>query len=454
MAMSADRYDLAVLGAGSGGLAAAQRAARHGARVALFEPGRLGGTCVHLGCVPKKAMWLAAQAADQVLLARGIGFPVSAGDLDWPAFIARRSAYIERARAGYLQRLADLGIDLFAAAARLADGERVESAAGDVRARHRLIATGGRPQRLGLPGFALGMVSDDVFSLRAPPRRLAIVGSGYIAVEMAGLLHALGVDVTVLVRGSCVLGHFDPEIGQALTAAMRARGIEIRCGVLVGALERADDGSLRVQCQNGDVLEGYDQLLWALGRVPNSEGLGLEDVGVDTTDSGHVRIDARQDTSAGNIHAVGDVVAGQPALTPVAIAAGRHLADRLFGGRPEATLDLAMVPTVAFSTPPVASCGLSEPQARRAHGDAVQVFSGQFLPMRESLAGRDERVFIKLVCAGPDQRVLGLHMLGPGVDEILQGFAVALRIGATLADFHATVAIHPTSAEEVVLLGA
>lgn len=452
--MSKDRFDLAVLGAGSGGLAAAQRAARHGARVALFEPGLLGGTCVNLGCVPKKAMWLAAQAADQVLLAGAMGVPVTAGALDWPGFTERRTAYIERARAGYRRRLAELGIELFAGAARLAGQERVDSPAGAVRARHRLIATGSRPQRLAVPGFDLGMVSDDVFALQGPPRRLAIVGSGYIAVEMAGLLRALGVDVTVLVRGSCVLGHFDPEIGQGLTAAMRARGIAVRCGVMVGALERDGAGQLRVLCSNGEAIDGFDQLLWALGRVPNSEGLGLEAAGVATTDSGHVRIDARQDTSAAGVHAVGDVVAGQPALTPVAIAAGRHLADRLFGGRPDAALDLRMVPTVAFSVPPVASCGLTEPQARREHGDAVQVHCGRFLPMREALAGRDERVFIKLVCAGPAQRVVGLHLLGPGVEEILQGFAVALRVGATLADFHATVAIHPTSAEEVVLLGA
>jgi glutathione reductase (NADPH) len=451
--MSADRYDLAVLGAGSAGLAAAQRAARHGARVALFEPGLLGGTCVNLGCVPKKAMWLAAQAADQIRLAQGMGFPVAAGALDWPAFVARRDAYVERARAGYRRRLAELRIDLVAAAGRLGEGDRVDSEAGTVRARHRLIATGGRPQRLGLPGFDLGMVSDDVFALRAPARRLAVVGSGYIAVEMASLLHALGVEVTVLVRGSCVLSHFDPELGRALTAAMRARGIEVRCGVMVGALARDDDGTLRVQCQNGEEIAGFDRLLWALGRVPNSDDLGLADAGVATTASGHVEVDARLATSVAGIHALGDVAARHPALTPVAIAAGRYLADRLFGGAPDAVFDLALVPTVAFALPPVASCGLSEPEARRVHGDAVQVHSGSFLPMREALAGRDERVFIKLVCVGPTQRVLGLHLVGPGVDEILQGFAVALRLGATLADFHATVAIHPTSAEEVVLLG-
>jgi glutathione reductase (NADPH) len=452
--MSAQRYDLAVLGAGSGGLAAAQRAARHGARVAVFEPGLLGGTCVNLGCVPKKAMWLAAQAADQIRLAQGMGFPVTDGALDWPDFVERRSAYIERARAGYRRRLADLGIDLVAAAGRLGTGDRVDSPAGAVHARHRLIATGGRPQRLGLPGFDLGMVSDDVFALRAPPRRMAIVGSGYIAVEMASLLHALGVEVTVLVRGSCVLGHFDPDLGRALTAALRARGVEVRCGVLVGALEREAGGQLRVQCQDGQAIAGFDRLLWAVGRVPNSDGLGLAEAGVATTDSGHIVVDGGLRTRVPGIHAIGDVAAGMPALTPVAIAAGRHLADRLFGGIPAAVFAPALVPTVAFSLPPLASCGLSEPQARREHGDAVQVHSGSFLPMREALAGREERVFIKLVCAGSEQRVVGLHLLGPGVDEILQGFAVALRVGATLADFHATVAIHPTSAEEVVLLGA
>ncbi len=453
MTKSQQPYDLAVLGAGSGGLAAAQRAARLGARVVVFEPGLLGGTCVNLGCVPKKAMWLAAEAAEQAALARDLGLDVSVGDFDWAGYVERREAYIARARASYRKRLTDLGIELIPAAACLAPDQRVLSDGGEVQARHRLIATGTRPQRLHIPGFDLGGVSDDFFALESMPRRIAIVGSGYIAVEMAGLLRGLGAEVSVLVRGSCVLGHFDPDIGLALTEAMRARGIEVHCGVLAGELQREEDGSLTVLCQSGATLSGYDWLLWALGRVPNTEDLRLDEVGVELRADGHVEIDARQNTNVPGIYAIGDV-GTQPALTPVAIAAGRALAERLFGTDSEAEVDLDQVPTVAFSHPPVASCGLSEPQARQRHGAAVRVYRSQFRPMREALAGRDDQVLIKLVCVGDDERVVGLHLVGPGVDEMLQGFAVAMTVGATRRDFNRTIAIHPSSSEEIALVGA
>lgn len=446
-------YDLAVLGGGSGGLAAAQRAARHGAKVVVFEPGFLGGTCVNVGCVPKKAMWLAAETAGQIGLARDLGFDVELRGFDWAGYVKRREAYIARARDSYQRKLDDLGIRFIPAAARLEGDRGVTSDAGSVTAEHRLIATGTRPQRLHVPGFDIGGVSDDFFALTALPKRVAIIGSGYIAVEMAGLMHGLGAHVTVLVRGACVLGHFDPDIGQTLTQAMRARGIEVRCGVLVGALERREqDDTVRVLCQNGEIIDGFDWLLWALGRVPNTEDLGLTELGVAQRPDGHVDIDDRQNTSVPGIYAIGDV-GTQPALTPVAIAAGRRLADRLFDDEPEAAVDLRHVPTVAFAHPPVASCGLSEPQARHEYGDSVRVYTTRFRPMREALAGREETVFIKLVCCGADERVVGLHMVGPGVDEMLQGFAVAIRLGATKEDFNRTIAIHPTSSEEISLIG-
>ncbi len=451
--MSAFQFDLAVLGAGSGGLAAAQRAARLGARVVVFEPGLIGGTCVNVGCVPKKAMWLAAESAEQIAIARDLGFRIETGDFDWAGFVGKREAYIDRARIAYRERLRELGIEFIPAAARLEAGNRVVSDAGEVSATHRLIATGTRPQRLQIPGFDLGGVSDDVFALKALPRRIAIVGSGYIAVEMAGILHGLGAQVTVLVRGSSVIGHFDPDLGLTLTEAMRHRGIEVRCKVLVGALERVEaSGNLCALSQNGERIGEFDWLLWALGRRPNTENLGLGELGVAMHPDGHVIIDDFQATNVAGIHAIGDV-GTQPALTPVAIAAGRRLADRLFGGETEAKLDLEFVPTVVFSHPPVASCGLSEPQARHRHGDAVRVFTTRFRPMREALAGREEQVFVKLVCIGEDERIVGLHLLGPGVDEMLQGFAVAIRLGATRTDFNRTIAIHPTASEEISLLG-
>lgn len=444
--------DLAVIGGGSGGLALAQRAAGHGARVVLYEPGRLGGTCVHLGCVPKKAMWLAAQAADQLPLAAALGFRVDAGGLDWPAFLARRRAYVERAESGYARRLAELGVTVVAERARLLPGRRVVSASGARSAAHLAIATGGRPRRLAVPGFDLGHVSDEVFALERPPRRVVVVGGGYVAVEMASLLAGLGSEVELLVRGARLLDGFDEGIGEALATAMRARGVVVSTGVEVTAVELAADGTRSLACAGGGGRAGVDWLLWAVGRVPNSEDLGLAEIGLATTASGHIAVDARQQTGVDGVYALGDV-GDQPALTPVAVAAGRRLADRLFGGMPEACFDPAQVPTVVFALPPVASCGLSEAQARERHGDAaVSIHATRFRPMREALAGRDEPVWIKLVCVGPEQRVVGLHLVGPGVDEILQGFAVAMRLGATRADFNATVAIHPGSAEEVVLL--
>lgn len=448
----ADDCDLAVIGGGSGGLALAQRAAAHGARVVLYEPGRLGGTCVHLGCVPKKAMWLAAQAAEQLGLAAALGFRLDAGGLDWPAFLARRQAYVERAEAGYARRLAGLGVTVVAERAHLLPQRRVASASGVRSARHVAIATGGRPRRLAVPGFELGRVSDDVFALTQPPRRVVVVGGGYVAVEMASLLAALGGEVELLVRGRRLLDGFDEGIGEALATAMRGRGIVVSTGVEVTAVERAADGTRTVACAGGARRTGVDWLLWAIGRVPNSEDIGLADIGLSTTASGHIAVDAQQRTAVDGVYALGDV-GTQPALTPVAVAAGRRLADRLFGGQAEACFDPAQVPTVVFALPPVASCGLSEAQARDRHGDgAVSVHATRFQPMREALAGRDDPVWIKLVCVGQAQRVVGLHLVGPGVEEILQGFAVAMRMGATRADFQATVAIHPGSAEEVVLL--
>jgi glutathione reductase (NADPH) len=445
-----DQYDLAVLGGGSGGLAAAQQAARLGAKVVLFEPGRLGGTCVHVGCVPKKALWLAADLAHQVELARGIGFNVSAGALDWPAFVARRQAYIDRAEAGYAQRLVDLGIRVVRERARLGSDNTVSSHGVTVQATHRLIATGGRPARVDVPGFEYGALSDDVFGLDRLPRRIAIVGGGYIAVEMAGLLHGLGAEVTLFVRGDQVLGHFDADLAEALAGSMRARGIVVHTRSAVDAVERRDGGVLLRT--SGERVHRADWLLWAIGRVPNSEDLGLEDIGVSLDARGHVIIDPYQCTSVPGVFAVGDV-ATQPALTPVAIAAARRLVERLFSDADVPPLDLANVPTVVFAQPPLATCGLTEAQARASWGDDVQVHHARFRPMREALAGDAQTMFIKLVCVGAEERVVGLHVHGPGADEILQGFAVALRLGARRRDFNETLAIHPTAAEEVVLAG-
>lgn len=448
--MGRDDFDLIVLGAGSGGLAGAIRAARHGARVALLEPGALGGTCVNLGCVPKKAMWLAAELAGLQRVAAEVGFATRPGALDWPAFVARRATYIADIHASYRQRLDELGIALLPQAGRFLAAHEVAAGGRRLRAPHVLIATGARPVRPDLPGREFGIDSDGFFALRAAPRRIAIVGGGYIAVELGGVLRALGSEVELFVRGERLLGRFDGEAAQALAGAMRAHGVGLAFGHRLERVER-DDGGYRLRCTDGSVSDGFDELLWATGRAPNVGSLGLDAAGVALDADGHVAVDDGQATSAAGVYAVGDVTA-RPALTPVAIAAARRLMDRLFGGQAEARLDYAMIPTVVFSHPPVGSVGLGEEAARERYGDAVRCYRARFRPMLGALAGSDQRTFMKLVCVGADERIVGLHVVGPAADEMLQGFAVALRMGACKADFDATVAIHPTAAEELVLL--
>lgn len=447
-----EHFDLAVIGAGSGGLALAQAAARLGARVVLFESGLVGGTCVHVGCVPKKAMWLAADAAGQVAMARELGFQVEIGGFDWSGYVQRRQAYIDRASAGYQQRLQELGITVVAERARLAVDGGVVSATRRVRADHRVVATGSHGHRPALPGAELGALSDDFFALPALPRRIAIVGAGYIGVEFAGIARALGAEVDVLIRGGEVLEHFDPDLRGELAGAMTDQGIRLHRDAPAHALERMADGRLRLHHGEGRQLDGIDWLLWATGRRGNSADLGLEALGVACDARGHVLIDDAQNTGVAGIYALGDV-GTQAALTPVAIAAGRRLAQRLFGADDTPALDPDCVPTVVFAQPPVASCGLSEPEARQRHGEAVRIYRARFRPMREALAARSRQVFIKLVCVGADERIVGLHLAGPGVDEMLQGFAVAMAMGATRADFNRTLAIHPSASEEIVLIG-
>ena len=442
--------DLVVLGAGSAGLATAFRAARHGARVILLDPGALGGTCVHRGCVPKKALWYAAQWAQAQKDALAVGFDSRPGRLDWAAFAERRAHYIDAIDQGYARRLAEAGVQLIRQAGRFVAADSIELADGTrLRAPQIVIATGARPRVLDLPGFSLGMVSDDMFTLQALPARVAIVGGGYVAVEFAGLLHALGSEVTVLARRH-LLEEFDDELTQALAGQMQMQGIRLHMDTEVCAAHRS--GS---EITLDDAVIGtrgpYDALLWAVGRVPNTDQLRLADVGVTLDGGRHVVVDDRQDTSIAGIHAVGDVT-GRKALTPVAVAAGRRLADRLFGGDAGAHLDYDNIPSVVFAEPPLGMVGLTEQQARNRHGSAVRVYRSRFTPMQWALAGRQQQSVMKLVCVGDDERVVGIHALGPGVDEMLQGFALALKLGVRKRDLDDTVAIHPTSAEELVLM--
>jgi glutathione reductase (NADPH) len=449
--MSREAFDVVILGAGSAGLAHAMRAARHGAKVALVDPGPLGGTCVNVGCVPKKAMWLAAELAGAQEMAAAAGFGAPKPELDWPAWIARREAYIERIHAGYARRLDEAGVVVVAEAGRFSAAHAIDTPTRRLQGRHVVIATGARPRRPDVPGADLGIDSDGFFALRALPRRVVIVGGGYIAIELAGILRALGAEVDLVVRGTRLLEGFDDELTEVLATRVRAHGIGLVHGREVTAIERAGDGRLQVVYDSGDRRNDVDVLIWAIGRQPNTAQLGLEVAGVGTDANGHVVVDDWQDTAIERVHALGDVT-GRLALTPVATASARCLADRLFGGRGEARLDYANVPTVVFFTEPVGRVGLTEREARMQYGDDVSVYRTRFTPMRNVLVGREQATFMKLVCAGADERIVGIHMLGHAVDEMLQGFAVAVRLGARKADFDSTVAIHPTSAEELVLM--
>lgn len=444
-------FDLIVIGGGSGGLAGAFRAAEHGARVALLEPGALGGTCVNAGCVPKKAMWIAAQLAATLRIAPTLGFNVAPAALDWPTFIAHRQRYIENIHASYRGRLDSAGIALITQRGSLLDAHRVATADGVVlSARHILIATGGAPVRPSIPGAEFGQTSDDLFGWRAAPERVAIVGGGYVAIEVAGVLQSLGSRVSLFVRGPRLLESFDRDITDALTEDSRQSGIDLRFDTATQALRRGDDG-VELQSQTGAWSDGFDAVLLATGRRPNTEDLGLAEANVALDAKGFIAIDACNATSTSGVYAVGDVTS-QPPLTPVAIATARRLADRLFGGRDRAPLELDAVPTVVFSHPPIGRIGLTEVEARARHGDDVYVTRASFRPMLQALADTPQRSLFKLVCVGADRRVVGIHLVGEAADEILQGFAVAMRLGMTLDDLHDTVAIHPTSAEEVVLM--
>ncbi|WP_133499806.1 glutathione-disulfide reductase [Cognatilysobacter terrigena] len=444
-------FDLIVIGGGSGGLAGAFRAASHGARVALLEPSALGGTCVNVGCVPKKAMWLAAEVAGKLRHAATLGFPAADCALDWPTFIAHRERYIEGIHASYRHRLDDAGIALMPTRGTLLDARRVRTGEGLVLSTsHILIATGGHPIKPEIPGAELGGVSDDFFAWRAPPPTVTIIGGGYIAVELAGVLQTLGSRVSLRVRGPELLPGFDHEITAQLIDDYRHLGVDVQLSTPTTAIERVD-GGLRVRGDGDGWSDPVEQVLFATGRRPNTQGLGLDAAGIAVDAQGFIPVDALNHTAVGGVYAVGDVTPS-PALTPVAIAAARRLMDRVFGGRPHAPLVLDDVPTVVFSHPPIGRVGLSERAARAIYGDDVYIARAGFRPMLNALSASPQRSLFKLVCTGEERRVVGLHLLGDAADEMLQGFAVAMRRDITLDDLHDTIAIHPTSAEEVVLM--
>ena len=450
--MSAYDYDLVVIGGGSGGLAGAFRAASHGARVALLEPGELGGTCVNVGCVPKKAMWLAAELSQRIDMAARLGFDLPSPKLDWREFVVHRQRYIAGIHDSYRKRLDEAGVVHMPCRGHLVDAHTVQTHQGlRVSGRHLLIATGGKPKRPDIPGAELGLVSDDFFNLCEAPGRVAIVGAGYIAVELAGILQALGSHVELFARGKGLLESFDQELTAELMENCKQHGIRGHFSHEVASVENLGDGRVRLVDRSDEASEPFDSLVFATGRSPNSRDMGLESIGVEVDGKGRIVVDGLQDTSVASVHAVGDV-SSHIALTPVAIAAARRLMDRLFGGKPDARLDYEDIATVVFAHPPLGMVGLTEAQARERHGEAVKTYRARFRPMLHALADSPQRSLFKLVCVGEEERVVGIHLLGEGADEILQGFAVALKRGISKRDLDDTMAIHPTSAEEVVLM--
>jgi glutathione reductase (NADPH) len=450
LTVSDQAFDLISVGGGSGGLACAQRAAEYGAKVAVIEPHRLGGTCVNVGCVPKKVMWNAASVALSLTDANDYGFNVTLGSSDWPALKRKRDAYVLRLNGIYERNLAAKGVAYVRGAARFLDKSTVEVNGKHMTARHIVIATGGRPSVPTLPGSEHGITSDGFFSLEQRPKRVAIVGSGYVACELAGAFHELGAQVEIFIRKEHLLMSFDVMLGKSLMREMRDQGIIIHHHV-VPAQVREESGLKTLTAVDGREFAGFDCLLWAVGRAPTVSGLDLRRAGVAVDDCNFVVTDGFQNTNVPGLYAIGDVT-GRAALTPVAIAAGRRLSDRLFGGKTDRRLEYSMIPTVVFTHPPIGTVGASEAEARAQYGDAVKVYVADFTPMYHALTTRKTHTDMKLVCVGPEQRIVGCHLIGTGADEILQGFAVAIRMGATKRDFDDTVAIHPTSAEELVTM--
>jgi glutathione reductase (NADPH) len=444
-------YDLIVIGGGSGGIAHARRAAEFGASVAVIESGRLGGTCVNVGCVPKKIMWYTASHAHHFGHAADYGFDASVRGHDWAALKGRRDAYVRRLNGIYEANLDKSGIRYIAGDASFVDAHTVAVGEQRYSAARFVIATGGRPQLPEIPGAEFGITSDGFFELGERPQRVLVAGSGYIAVELAGVFNGLGSDVQLVIRKDSVLRSFDTMLQDELMEAMERDGIEIETRAIPAAVEKSDAG-LVLHAMDGRSFGPVDCILWAIGRAPNVEGLQLEKAGVAMDSWGFVTTDHLQQTNVDHIFALGDVT-GRAALTPVAIAAGRRLADRLYGGMDGRHLDYEMIPTVIFSHPPIGTVGLTELQARAQYGDnGIRVYTSGFTPMYYALGDRKQRSVLKLVTAGADERVIGCHVIGDGADEMLQGFAVAMRMGATKADFDDTVAIHPTNAEELVTM--
>ncbi|MEA3540174.1 MAG: glutathione-disulfide reductase [Pseudomonadota bacterium] len=446
--MNAHDYDLFVIGAGSGGVRAARISAGHGARVAIAEEYRVGGTCVIRGCVPKKLLVYGAHFAEDLEDARNFGWTVEAKRFDWATLRDNVLSEVDRLNKAYISTLESQKVKILLGRAVLEDAHTVRIGDKTVTADKILIATGARPGLPDCEGAEHGITSNEMFHLEALPKRVVIAGGGYIANEFAGIFNALGVKVTLLLRGDRLLREYDQQLAERLQAISTAKGIDFRFNAPFRKVEKQADGSLLVHAGKDTPIE-TDLLVYAIGRPPNSAGLGLEAIGVELAENGAIKVDADSRSTVENIYAVGDVT-DRVQLTPVAIREGHAFADTVFGGKPW-RVDHSCIPSAVFSHPPIAAVGLTESQARNAYG-SVRVYASDFWPMKNVLAGRSERSLYKLVVDEASGRILGAHMIGPEAAEIMQPLAIAVKAGLTKAQLDETVAIHPTMAEELVLM--
>ena len=448
--MKQQNFDLIVIGGGSGGLAVAEKAAQFGKTVAVIEGHKMGGTCVNNGCVPKKVMWYAANLAHAVDDANNYGIPSERGKTDWIKLTSARENYIKNINEYWNGYVKDSGIAHIQGYAQFVNETTIEVNEAHYQSDHIVIATGGKPIVPPVAGAELGITSDGFFTLTEQPKRVAVIGGGYIGVELSGVLRALGSDVSIIAREERIMERFDPMMSEILTKEMQQQGIRIHTSFQVSALSKSAEGIV-ISDANEQSLAGYDTVIWAVGRAPNTRYLNLESTGVTVERNGVVPVDEYENTNVKGIYAIGDIT-GKMALTPVAIAAGRKLAERLFNNQPESKVDYENIPSVVFSHPPIATVGISEVEARRQYGNTVTIYKSDFTPMRQAFSKSGGTTAMKLVCAGSNEKIVGIHLIGDNVDEMLQGFAVAVKMGATKADFDNTIAIHPSSAEELVTM--
>ena len=444
-------YELIAIGGGSGGIATCNRAGLYGARTLVIESDPVfGGTCVNRGCVPKKVMWYAGSMAHWLRDASGYGFDVNVAGFNWPQLVEKRQSYIANINNAYANYLGKNNVQMLNGYARLLDAHTVEVDAKRYSAERIVLAPGGAPRIPDIPGKELAITSDGFFELTEQPQRVLVLGAGYIAVELAGMMQAMGTQVTLGIRHDSFLRDFDTMLQEQLMQEMLSEGLSIASQFTVASLAKDADG-IHATGVSGEVLGGFDAVILAVGRAPATSDLGLDKAGVTVDEHGYIPVDKFQQTNVPSIFAIGDVT-GQAELTPVAIAAGRRLADRLYDNQQGRHLNYDLIPTVVFSHPPMATVGLTEAQAREQYGDGVSIYNTAFTAMYNAFTDHKSKTAMKLICAGPDEKIVGIHMIGLAADEMLQGFAVAMRMGATKRDFDDTIAIHPTSSEELVTL--